>query len=283
MDDKRMSVQTEEDGIYIDGADAKLAPASEVKIYERKGKSNVKATTKKRRRYYRIGEVVFIKQFKTRGTVSGLDIRPDDSVYKATVKFVQDGQEVTKVFDLWEIDKVRGLKQNRRVRRSARLERVRTRKPLTIRVKYFDDKTYFGEDENGNKLNGIQRIEKGDWIDLRSAATVQYKAGEFIKLPLGVAMELPKGYEAHVVPRSSSFKNFGTIQVNGFGVIDESYKGDNDQWFIPLYALRDGEIKQGDRVCQFRIVRKMPRNVGFRAVEYLGNEDRGGHGSTGKN
>jgi dUTP pyrophosphatase len=283
MDDKKMSVRTEEDGIYIDGADAKLAPASEVKIYGRKGKSNVKATTKKRRRYYRIGEVVFIKQFKTRGTVTGLDIRPDDSVYKATIKFVQDGQEVTKVFDLWEIDKVRGLKQNRRVRRSARLGRVRNRKTLTIPVKYFDNKTYFGEDEKGNKLNGIQFIEQGDWIDLRSAVTVQYKAGDFFKLPLGIAMQLPKGYEAHVVPRSSTFENYGVIQVNSKGIIDNIYCGDNDEWKLPLFALRDGEIKQGDRICQFRIVRKMPRNVKFNTVESLGNPDRGGFGSTGKN
>lgn len=93
-------------------------------------------------------------------------------------------------------------------------------------------------------------------------------------------MELPKGYEAHVVPRSSTFKNFGVIQTNHQGVVDESYKGNNDEWFMPVYALRDTEINFNDRICQFRIVEKMPK-IDFVEVDELKNEDRGGHGSTG--
>ena len=93
-------------------------------------------------------------------------------------------------------------------------------------------------------------------------------------------IELPEGYEAHVVPRSSTFKKWGIIETNSMGIIDESYKGDNDQWFFPAYALRDTKIEKNDRICQFRIVKKM-ETVDFETVEVLGNKDRGGHGSTG--
>jgi dUTP pyrophosphatase len=115
---------------------------------------------------------------------------------------------------------------------------------------------------------------------LRAAKTIELKQNEFGLIPLGIAMELPEGYEAHVVPRSSTFKNFGIIETNSMGVIDESYKGDNDQWFFPAYALRDTAIEFGERICQFRIMEKMPE-VEFVEVEHLGNEDRGGHGTTG--
>lgn len=140
---------------------------------------------------------------------------------------------------------------------------------LQIKIKYFSD-----------KIEKIKKIAQGDWIDLRSAIDCTLKAGEFKLIPLGIAMELPEGYEAHIVPRSSTFKNFGIIQTNHMGVIDESYKGDNDQWFFPAYALRDTEIKVNDRICQFRIEKKMPE-IEFIEVETLGNKDRGGHGSTG--
>ena len=105
--------------------------------------------------------------------------------------------------------------------------------------------------------------------------------GEFKLIPLGVGMELPKGYEAHVVPRSSTFKNFGIIQTNHQGVIDSSYCGDNDQWFMPVYALRDTQIHINDRICQFRIMENQPKIV-FDEVAHLEHEDRGGHGGTGK-
>ena len=140
-----------------------------------------------------------------------------------------------------------------------------------IKIKYFTD-----------EIDKIQKIDNGDWIDLRSADTIQLKAGEFKLIPLGVAMELPKGYEAHVVPRSSTYKNFGIIQTNHQAVIDESYCGDNDQWFYPAYALRDTIINMNDRICQFRIVEKQPEIV-FEEVTFLNNKDRGGIGSTGVN
>lgn len=140
-----------------------------------------------------------------------------------------------------------------------------------IRIKYFTDEI--------DKLCYIDG--KSDWIDLRSASEIEMKAGEFRLIPLGVAMELPKGYEAHVVPRSSTFKNFGIIQTNSMGIIDESYCGDNDQWFFPAYALRDTVIHVNDRICQFRIMAHQPV-IAFEETENLGNEDRGGHGSTGK-
>ncbi len=129
-------------------------------------------------------------------------------------------------------------------------------------------------------LERIKKISIGNWIDLRASETVEMKAGEFRLIPLGVAMELPKGYEAHVVPRSSTFKNFGIIQTNNFGVIDESYCGDNDFWRFPAYALRDTKIEVNDRICQFRIVKHQPE-IMFEEVEVLNNHDRGGFGSTG--
>lgn len=142
----------------------------------------------------------------------------------------------------------------------------------TIKIKYFSDKI--------EKLKYID--EKSDWIDLRVAEDVTMKKGEFRLIPLGVAMQLPKGYEAHVVPRSSTYKNFGVIQTNHMGVIDESYRGDSDQWHFPAYALRDTEIHLNDRICQFRIVKKQP-DIVFEEVKSLGNKNRGGIGSTGKN
>ena len=141
----------------------------------------------------------------------------------------------------------------------------------TIKIKYFTDKI--------EKLAYIGG--KSDWVDLRSAEDVTLKKGEFKLIPLGIAMELPKGYEAHVVPRSSTYKNFGVIQTNHMGVIDETYCGDNDQWFMPVLAMRDTRIHVNDRICQFRIMEHQPELV-FEETEILGHSDRGGHGSTGK-
>ena len=142
---------------------------------------------------------------------------------------------------------------------------------LSIKIKYFTDKI--------EKLRYIDG--KSDWIDLRAAERVELKKGEFKLIPLGVAMELPKGYEAHVVPRSSTFKNFGIIQTNHCGIIDESYCGDNDQWFYPAYALRDTVIEVNDRICQFRIFEHQPA-FSFAETETLEGENRGGFGTTGK-
>ena len=122
---------------------------------------------------------------------------------------------------------------------------------------------------------------KSDWIDLRAAEDVTMKAGEFKLINLGISMKLPEGYEAHIVPRSSTFKNFGIIQTNHQAVIDNSYCGDNDIWRYPAYALKDTEIKVNDRICQFRIVENQPR-IHFEEVEFLDGKDRGGIGSTGK-
>lgn len=133
---------------------------------------------------------------------------------------------------------------------------------------------------HNKNIEKIKKISMGDWIDLRSAETVELKAGEFKLISLGVSMQLPNDYEAHIVPRSSTFKNFGIIQTNHCGIIDNSYSGSNDIWMFPAYALRDTTIHENDRICQFRIFEKMPK-VEFEEVDALGDTDRGGFGSTG--
>lgn len=143
---------------------------------------------------------------------------------------------------------------------------------MEIKIKYFSE-----EIEELKYIDG-----KSDWIDLRAAKEVTLKAGEFALIPLGIGMQLPAGYEAHVVPRSSTFKNFGIIQTNSMGIIDETYCGDNDQWYFPAYALRDTKICVNDRICQFRIMEHQPQ-IEFNRVEKLSSQDRGGFGSTGKN
>lgn len=129
-------------------------------------------------------------------------------------------------------------------------------------------------------LEKIKKISIGDWIDLRAAEDVILKKGEFKIIALGVSMKLPEGYEAHIVPRSSTFKKWGIIQTNHMGVIDNSYSGNNDIWCMPVIAERDTEIKTNDRICQFRIVKKQPE-IEFVEVDYLSGADRGGFGSTG--
>lgn len=131
-------------------------------------------------------------------------------------------------------------------------------------------------------LAKIEKIEVGDWIDLRAAENVKLSTGEFKLINLGISMKLPEGYEAHVVPRSSTFKTWGILQTNSMGIIDNSYSGTNDIWRFPAYAIRDTEIKVNDRLCQFRIVKKQPQ-VEFIEVDKLDDTDRGGFGSTGVN
>ena len=140
-----------------------------------------------------------------------------------------------------------------------------------IKIKYFTDKI--------DKLAYIDG--KSDWIDLRASEEVTLQQGEFALVPLGVAMELPKGYEAHIVPRSSTYKNFGVIQANHCGVVDGSYCGDNDMWRMPVIAMRDTQIHVNDRICQFRIMKNQPEIL-FEEVEHLEGKDRGGFGTTGK-
>lgn len=138
-----------------------------------------------------------------------------------------------------------------------------------IKIKYFKD-------------NGLNKISVGDWIDLYTACESNLKKGEFCLIPLGVAMQLPKGYEAHLVMRSSTFKKFKVIQTNAIGIIDNSYCGDNDEWKLPVYAMEDTYIPSCERICQFRIVKTQP-DIEFISVESLGNCDRGGFGSTDEN
>lgn len=143
-------------------------------------------------------------------------------------------------------------------------------KQETIQIRYFSD-----------EIEPLRYIDgKSDWIDLRAAERVELKAGDFRLIRLGIAMKLPEGYEAHVVPRSSTFKTWGLLQTNSMGVIDGSYCGDNDEWRMPVYATRDTCIEVGDRICQFRIMENQPRIV-FERVEHLEGADRGGFGSTG--
>lgn len=143
-------------------------------------------------------------------------------------------------------------------------------KKMNIKIKYFAD-----DMEPLTYIDG-----KSDWIDLRAAQDMTIAAGIYVAIPLGIGMKLPIGYEAHVVPRSSTFKNFGLLQTNSMGVIDETYCGDNDQWHFPAYATRDTAIHKNDRICQFRIMEHQP-TIEFTPVEHLADESRGGFGSSG--
>lgn len=143
---------------------------------------------------------------------------------------------------------------------------------LEIKIKYFAD---FSEEEK------VQKISVGDWIDLRAATDIFLDKDVFKMIPLGVGMILPEGYEAHIVPRSSTFKKYGILQTNHMGVIDNAYSGDEDEWKMPVYGTKHSTIAKGTRICQFHIVEKMPE-VTFTEVEHLNEVSRGGFGSTGE-
>mgnify|MGYP002522118241 CR=1 FL=1 len=140
---------------------------------------------------------------------------------------------------------------------------------MEIKIKYHN-----------KAIEKLEKINVGDWIDLRTAEDVYMNKGDFRIISLGVSMKLPKGYEAHIVPRSSTFKNFGVIQTNSMGVIDNSYCGTNDVWGFPAYAIRNTIIEKGSRICQFRIVKSQP-SIEFTECDNLDIVDRGGFGSTG--
>ena len=142
---------------------------------------------------------------------------------------------------------------------------------MKVYIKYFD-----------KEITPIEKIEKGDWIDLRAAEDKEMKAGDWGFIRLGVGMILPEGYEAHVAPRSSTFKNFGILVSNSIGIIDNSFCGEEDEWRLPVYAARDTVIHKNERICQFRIVEKQPA-FELETVEHLRDVSRGGFGSTGKN
>ena len=141
---------------------------------------------------------------------------------------------------------------------------------LEIKIKYLTD------------IKPIEVNAVGDWIDLRAGKDVELKDFQYAQIPLGVCMQIPSGYTAIIAPRSSTFKKWGILQVNSIGVIDESYCGDNDEWCLPVIALRKTKIHKNDRICQFRLIRKTER-IDFTRVKTLGNIDRGGLGSTGVN
>lgn len=194
---------------------------------------------------YKINEAVWILPRRLKGIVKEIE----NNKYKVT--YFLNNERKTEWFEEKQLTKFK--------------------KSLPIKIKYFD-----------KDIPKIEKIKVGNWIDLRAAKDVVLKQFEYALIPLGVAMQLPRGFEANIAPRSSTFKNFGILQTNHFGVVDNSYCGNNDQWFFPALAMRDTEIKKGDRICQFRINRVMPK-VQFIEVETLENEDRGGHGSTGTN
>lgn len=152
---------------------------------------------------------------------------------------------------------------------------------MQLRIKYFRDAVR------------LQKIERGNWIDVYANANIFIPENEKAMIPLGFALELPKGWEAHLAPRSSTFKTWGIIQTNSVGVIDDTYIGDGDEWHMPVYCLAaksseiiDGEeikgtwIKKGDKIGQFRIMEVMPE-IEWEEVDSFGNHNRGGFGTTG--
>lgn len=202
---------------------------------------------------YEINNPVFIVSLKKKGIVKEIN-----GNQLLLTFFDYDNQRQIKQFSLNEI---KPWKENKITNK---------RNPLQIKIKYFDD-----------TLPKIEKIEQGEWIDLRAAVDVELKQFEYKLIPLGIGMKLPFGFEVNIVSRSSTFKNFGILQTNSFGVIDNSYSGNLDQYFFPALAMRDTKINKGDRICQFRLNRIMP-NVELIEVEFLDETSRGGLGSTGK-
>lgn len=145
---------------------------------------------------------------------------------------------------------------------------------MKMKIKYFEGATK------------LKKISKGNWIDVYASKDVFVTLNERAMIPLGFALELPKGWEGHLAPRSSTFKTWGIIQTNSVGVVDDTYIGDNDQWHMPVYCLDSKNeggtwIKKGDKIGQFRIMEVMPE-IEFEEVEVFNNSDRGGFGSTGE-
>jgi dUTP pyrophosphatase len=224
------------------------------------------------KRFYKISEFVWIKALKKKGKVVSLDI---PNLQASISYFVGKDELETRVMSFMDIDKLKvdEVKSALKKAPSELVVNVRAnllpQKPLTILVKYFD-----------KTITPIEKIDIGDWIDLRSAADIEIKKGERVLIPLGVAMSLPYGYEAHMLPRSSTAKNFGIIMANSQGIVDESYRGNEDQWFFNAIAIRDTVIPKNERICQFRIEKKMPK-INIVTVDELKAPNRGGHGSTG--
>lgn len=187
-------------------------------------------------------------------------VRPTDSEFMYVVESVYTDSDNNNWYKLEDT--------NMAIREDGLMLLKRSTVP-TIKVKYFGD------------TEPITKNPKGDWIDLRSSVDMKLKKGEFYLIPLGVAMKLPEGMTGLILPRSSTFKNWGTIQANSCGVVDSSYCGDTDQWLYPVYATRDAQIHRGDRICQFAIMDFHMRDYFIERVDTLGGEKRGGFGSTG--
>ena len=134
---------------------------------------------------------------------------------------------------------------------------------------------------HNSNMPKLEKVDNGDWIDLRASVGGTFKKGDFALIDLGVSIRLPEGYEAHIAPRSSTFKHWGIFQTNSVGVIDNSFSGTNDVWKMPCFFTRDTVIEPNDRICQFRIIKKM-EPVSFTEVTELNSTDRGGFGSSGR-
>lgn len=148
---------------------------------------------------------------------------------------------------------------------------VKESQRMTMKVKYKEG------------MKPIVRAHDGEWFDLRAAKDYSLVRGDLLKIDLGVAIELPEGYEALIRPRSSTAFNYGVLMACS-GVIDHMYCGDEDWWNFGAYVIRSGQIKKNDRICQFRIQKQQPSvaELNIETVEHLGNRNRGGFGSTGR-
>lgn len=210
---------------------------------------------------FKVGNFVFIKQSKEKGKIIAVTRSiPQQYRVEIIVNFDKETQKrLTQVVTL-SAEEISTWREKKPQRKPLQLE---------INIKYFDE-----------DYPPLEDIAVGDLIDLRSRERIEYKQGDFFIIPLGVAMEIPKGWRADVSPRSSTFKKWGLIQTNSSGKIDNSYSGDEDEWGMPVYALKDGVIEKFDRVCQFEVMRKQPKLV-FNTVKSLNNPSRGGFGSTG--
>lgn len=215
---------------------------------------------------FKDGQMVWIKSERKKGVVKGRTRSiPVKYLVEIIVNFSRDTQERTTKLLTLSANEIDIYKEKKNIQNQSKQQR----KPLQIKVKYFD-----------KEIPKIEKINHGDWIDLRAAETVKLKQFDFKLIPLGVGMKLPKGYEVNIVPRSSTFKNYGVLQTNSFGVVDNSYSGNEDQYHFPALAMRETVINKGDRICQMRLNRIMP-NVEFEVVEQLDEVSRGGFGSTG--
>lgn len=211
----------------------------------------------KKKRFYKTGETIFLHEKKTTGKVVRV-IPKDLSIEVLYKKIKEDGklETLTETFLLENVDKYRPAKFN-------------------VNVKYMD-----GQDKK------LELEKNGDWVDVYTNEETTISQFEQALIPLGFALEIPKGYEAFLAPRSSTFKNHGVIVANSFGIIDNTYCGDEDEWKLSVVALRETTIPKGAKIAQFRLIKSMTdhdgaKSIKFNEVDTLDNESRGGFGITG--